>query len=78
MAVLRLRDAAVDAVLGGVVAAALALPMLGFRLVDSSQGLSLGVRLDWVVWAALAVAAGRFALNLLRIGLPLLAGHKQI
>jgi branched-chain amino acid transport system permease protein len=70
MAVLRLRDAAVDAVLGGVVAAALALPMLGFRLVDSSQGLSLGVRLDWVVWAALAVAAGRFALNLLRLARP--------
>jgi branched-chain amino acid transport system permease protein len=63
-----LRGAVTDAVAGGVVAAAMALPMLGFRLVDSSQGLSLGLRLDWVLWAALAVALGRFGLNLLRLG----------
>ncbi len=59
-----------DAILGGLVAAALAFPMLGFRLVDSSQGLSLGMRMDWVLWAALIVAAGRFALNLLRMAAP--------
>lgn len=62
-----LKKAVADAVIGGVVAAALAFPMLGFRLVDSSLGLSLGLRFDWVVWAALAVAAGRLALNLLRM-----------
>ncbi|MBC7908550.1 MAG: high-affinity branched-chain amino acid ABC transporter permease LivM [Rhodospirillaceae bacterium] len=62
-----LKRALVDALMGGVVAAALALPMLGFRLVDSSQGLSLGLRFDWVLWAALIVAAGRFALSLLRM-----------
>ncbi|MCR6631781.1 MAG: high-affinity branched-chain amino acid ABC transporter permease LivM [Magnetospirillum sp.] len=63
-----LRQAAADALIGGLVAAALALPMLGFRLVDSALALSLGLRLDWVLWAALAVAAGRFGLNLLRLG----------
>ncbi|CAA7625216.1 High-affinity branched-chain amino acid transport system permease protein BraE [Magnetospirillum sp. UT-4] len=59
------RRNAIDAVIGGLVAAALALPLLGFRLVDSAQGLSLGFRFDLVLWAALAVAAGRFALGLL-------------
>jgi branched-chain amino acid transport system permease protein len=64
-----LRDAAIDAVIGGLVAAALAFPMLGFRLLDSSQGLSLGFRMDWVAWAALSVAGGRLALSLLRMSL---------
>ncbi|MBC7950407.1 MAG: high-affinity branched-chain amino acid ABC transporter permease LivM [Rhodospirillaceae bacterium] len=63
-----LKRAVGDALAGGVVAAALALPMLGFRLVDSSQGLSLGLRFDWVLWAALIVTGGRLALNLLRMG----------
>jgi len=61
-----LRDAVIDSLLAGLVAALLALPMIGFRLVDSATGLSLAPRLDWVAWAALAVAAGRFALNLAR------------
>jgi len=61
-----LRRLAIDALLGGLIAAALALPMLGFRLVDSSQGLSLATRFDWVAWAALIVAGGRFALGGLR------------
>ena len=61
-----LRRLCLDALIGGLVAAALALPMLGFRLVDSAQGLSLATRFDWVGWAALAVAAGRFALGSLR------------
>ncbi|CAA7611860.1 leucine/isoleucine/valine transporter subunit; membrane component of ABC superfamily [Magnetospirillum sp. LM-5] len=51
---------------GALVAAGLALPMLGFRLVDSSQGLSLGTRFDWVLWAALIVGLGRFAMTMLR------------
>ncbi|MBR9970733.1 high-affinity branched-chain amino acid ABC transporter permease LivM [Magnetospirillum sulfuroxidans] len=59
-----------DGVIGAVVAAALALPMLGFRLVDSSQALTLSTRFDWVAWAALAVGLGRFALALLRDTLP--------
>jgi len=60
------RRLAVDALLGGLVAAAMSLPMLGFRLVDSSQGLSLASRFHWVLIAAVTVAAGRFGLGLLR------------
>ena len=59
-----------DGVLGAVVAAALALPMMGFRLVDSSQALTLGFRFDWVLWAALVVGIGRFLLSLSRDALP--------
>ncbi|MGE5477154.1 MAG: high-affinity branched-chain amino acid ABC transporter permease LivM [Bacteroidales bacterium] len=67
-----LRGAVTDALAGGVVAAALALPMLGFKLEDSALALTLSTRFDWVLWAALAVTLGRFALNLLRLsgGLP--------
>lgn len=68
MAGSNLRRAGIDALLGGLVAAALAFPMLGFRLIDSSQGLSLGLRMDWVLWAALIVAGGRLGLNLIRMG----------
>ena len=52
----------VDAARAAGVAALLALPLLGFRLVDSAQGLSLGYRFSWVVYAALAVFLGRLAL----------------
>ncbi|MEN3975413.1 high-affinity branched-chain amino acid ABC transporter permease LivM [Emcibacter sp. SYSU 3D8] len=55
-----LRDAAVAA----GVTAVLAVPFLGFRLEDSAQGLSLGYRFMWVVYAALAVFAGRLLLSL--------------
>src|SRR5882672_3849807 len=54
--------ALLDAARAGGIAAVLALPLLGFRLVDSAQGLSLGYRLSWVVIAALAVFLGRLAL----------------
>ncbi|HLO76432.1 MAG TPA: high-affinity branched-chain amino acid ABC transporter permease LivM [Magnetospirillum sp.] len=74
---LSIRRAIADAVAGGVVAAALALPMLGFKLVDSSQGLSLGTRMDWVLWAAVAVAGGRLALTLLRHWMSGL-GHRML
>jgi len=60
------RDKLIDALLGGFVAAALALPMLGFRLVDSATGLSLATRFDWVAWAGGLVFAGRLALAILR------------
>jgi len=59
-----------DGILGAVVAAALALPMLGFRLVDSASALTLATRFDWVLWAAAAVGLGRFAVSLLRQAIP--------
>ncbi|BAE50608.1 high-affinity branched-chain amino acid ABC transporter permease LivM [Paramagnetospirillum magneticum] len=63
------RALVVDALLGGVVAAAMALPMLGVRLEDGSTGLSLSGRLDWVAWAAGSVAGARLLIGLLRLGL---------
>src|SRR5579859_225747 len=53
-----------DAFLAALVAALLALPMLGFRLADTAQGLELEPRLSWVPIAAAIVFAGRLALNL--------------
>ena len=63
---LQIREIMADALAGGVVAAALAFPLLGFRLADSSTGLSLVLRMQWVLWAALIVAGGRLGLSLLR------------
>jgi branched-chain amino acid transport system permease protein len=57
-----------DALAGGLVAAALALPLLGFRLVDTAQGVSLQPRLMWIVYAALFVFVGRLAISLLGLG----------
>ena len=54
-----------DAVLAGLVASALALPMLGFRLVDSATGLTLATRFDLVAWAAALVFAGRLLIGLM-------------
>jgi branched-chain amino acid transport system permease protein len=51
-----------DAMFAGIVAAVLAFPMLGFRLVDSAQGLSLDTRFLWVAAAAGVVFLGRLAL----------------
>jgi len=48
-----------DAGAAALVAALLAFPLLGFRLVDSARGLTLDTRLLWVVYAAAAVFAGR-------------------
>ena len=62
----------VDCLLGGLVAAAMALPMLGVRLEDSSTGLTLGGRLDWVAWAVGAVMVGRLLIVGIRL---LLAGR---
>ncbi len=55
-----LREAAIAA----AVAAVLAVPLLGFRLVDSARGLSLDYRFLWILYAAAAVFAGRLALAL--------------
>ena len=51
-----------DALIAAAISAVLALPLLGFHLADSPQGLSLDYRLSWVVYAAAAVFAGRLAL----------------
>ena len=52
-----------DALAAAVLAAILAVPFLGFRMVDSAQGLSLGYRFSLVGYAALAVFLGRLALG---------------
>jgi branched-chain amino acid transport system permease protein len=54
-----------DAALAAFVAAAMALPMLGFHLVDSASGLTLAGRFDLVAWAAGLVFAGRLGLGML-------------
>ena len=53
-----------EAALAGFVAALLSVPLLGFRLVDSAQGLSLDYRFLWVVYAAIGVFLARLILNL--------------
>ena len=55
-----------EAGLAAAVAGALALPLVGFHLVDVSGGVSVESRLPWVVYAMLAVFVGRFALALVR------------
>ncbi|OAN52849.1 branched-chain amino acid ABC transporter permease [Paramagnetospirillum marisnigri] len=59
-----------DALLAGFVAAAMALPILGFRLVDSANGLSLAGRFDLVAWSAAIVFCGRLAVKLVLPALP--------
>ena len=63
-----------DSALAAAVAALLALPMLGFHLGDSAQGLILETRLSWVPIAAAIVFAGRLALHL---AAPMLAKWKD-
>ena len=60
-----------DALAAAAIAAMLALPLLGFRLLDSVNGLSLGYRFELVAYAALAVFAGRLAIRLVGLRLPL-------
>jgi len=55
-----------DALAASAVAALLAFPLLGFRMLDSSQGLSLQSRLSWVLYAAIIVFVGRIGITLLR------------
>jgi branched-chain amino acid transport system permease protein len=54
-----------DSTAAGLLAGLLAVPMLGFRLVDSAQGLSLDSRFSWVAMAALAVFVGRLVVTTL-------------
>jgi len=53
-----------DSAAAAVVAALLAVPLLGFRLMDRSQGPELALRLSWIPIAAASVFVGRFALTL--------------
>ena len=53
-----------DSALAAVVAALLAVPLLGVRLVDNAGGLTLDYRLPLVLYAAAAVFAGRLLLSL--------------
>jgi branched-chain amino acid transport system permease protein len=57
-----------DAAIAALVALALALPLVGFRMVEVSGGLVLKPRLAWVAAAVAAVFVGRLAL---RLGLAL-------
>ncbi len=53
-----------ESAIAGFVAALLSLPLLGFRLVDSAQGLILDTRFLWVVYAAVGVFLARLILSL--------------
>jgi len=55
-----------SAALAAVLAALLALPLMGVRLVDSANGLSLAGRPELVAWAAGGVFCGRLMIDLFR------------
>ena len=69
-----------DALAAGALAAMLALPLLGFRLLDSALGLSLGYRFPLVAYAALAVFVGRIAVRVIgpRLSLPRAVTQRRI
>jgi branched-chain amino acid transport system permease protein len=56
-------DSLRDAAAAALIAAVLALPLLGIRLSDSAQGGAPEYRLLWVLYAAVAVFFGRFAIT---------------
>ncbi|HTY67197.1 MAG TPA: high-affinity branched-chain amino acid ABC transporter permease LivM [Alphaproteobacteria bacterium] len=53
-----------EAGLAAIAAFALALPMIGFRTIDSENGLTIETRFGWVAVAVATVFAGRLALGL--------------
>ena len=53
-----------DSIAAGLLAALLALPLLGFHLLDSAQGLHLDYRFPLVLWSGLIVFGGRLGLSL--------------
>ncbi|HVI51769.1 MAG TPA: high-affinity branched-chain amino acid ABC transporter permease LivM [Candidatus Sulfotelmatobacter sp.] len=53
-----------DSIAAGLLAALLALPLLGFHLLDSAQGLHLDYRFSLVLWSGVIVFAGRLGLSL--------------
>lgn len=66
-----------DAALAAVVAFLLALPLLGVRLVDSANGLSLAGRPELVAWAVGIVFCGHLLLQLIRSGLARFRPRRQ-
>ena len=62
----RLKDAAFAAAIASV----LALPIVGFRAIDTPQGLLIQTRFDWVALGALAVFFGRLLLGTLTVLRP--------
>ena len=61
-----------DAVLAGIVTFALALPMVGFEIIDiSGGGIGLNYRFGEVAVAVIAVMAGRVGMSLIRLGHPI-------
>ena len=65
-----------DATAAAIVAALLALPLLGFRLVDAAQGLTLDYRFVWVLYAAGIVFVGRLLILLIRASIGHLPQRK--
>ena len=51
-----------DSLAAAIIAALLAAPLLGVRLVDSAQGIVLNYRTMWIVYAAGIVFVGRLAI----------------
>ncbi len=62
-----LMTAAREAALAAFVTLLLAIPLIGFRLVDITGGVTLETRAYWVLIAVATVFAGRFALTLVRL-----------
>lgn len=62
MAQVRFAEAFREAASAALIALLLAIPLVGFRLVDGLRGLSIETRFDWVAWGVAAVFVGRFAL----------------
>jgi branched-chain amino acid transport system permease protein len=60
----KLAEAVREAASAALVALLLAIPLVGFRLVDGLRGLSIETRFDWVAWGVSAVFLGRLALAL--------------
>lgn len=55
-----------EALMASFVALMLAIPLVGFRLADTMQGLAIETRFDWVAWGVGAVFVGRLVLGVLR------------
>jgi branched-chain amino acid transport system permease protein len=66
-----------DCALAALVALGLAIPLVGHRLEDSVNGLSLGFRYDWVAIGVAAVFLGRLAIGLLG-GVPRVAAFDRL
>lgn len=64
MAQVKPADAFREAALAALVALLLAIPLVGFRLVDGLRGLTIETRFDWVAWGVSAVFFGRLAIAL--------------